>query len=95
MLPLVRQPNPLQGVDGPLPALLRRDSSVQQGQFHIFQHGQLGDQIVLLEDEAQHFAADLRLLVIVHGGHVHTSQVVGAGGGYIQTADDVHGGGLA
>ena len=49
----------------------------------------------MLENEAQHFVADLRLPVIIHGGHVHTAQMVSAGGGHIQAADDVHGRGFA
>ena len=76
-------------------ALLSAHAGIQQGQLHILQHCQLGDQIVLLEDEAQHLVADLRLLVVIHGGHVDAAQVIGAGGRHVQTADDIHGGGLA
>ena len=95
ILLLGRQPHPLQGPDRPLPPLAGGHPGVQQGQLHVLQHVELGNQVVLLEDEAQHLVADLRLLVVVHGGHVHAPQPVGAGGGYVQTADDVHGGGLA
>ena len=87
--------HPAQGCHSPLLPLFRADTGVQQGQLHVFQHGQLGDQVVLLEDEPQHFVPDLRLLVIIHGGYVHAPQMVGTAGGNIQTADDVHGGGFA
>ncbi len=79
VLPLVRQAHPLQGLRWPA---RRRssadDAGIQQGQLHILLHGQLGDQVILLEDEAQHLVADLRLLVVLHGGHVHAPQMVGA-----------------
>ena len=95
VLALFGQPNPLQGADGPLMPLLGAHTGVEKGQLHILLDVELGNQIVLLEDEAQHLIADLGLLVVVHGGYVHASQVVGAGGGDVQTADDVHGGGFA
>ena len=95
VLPFVGKAHPLQGADRPLPALLGGDAGVQQRKLHILLHRQLWDQVVLLEDKAQHLVADLRLLVIVHGGHVGTAQMVSAGGRHIQTADDVHGRGFA
>ena len=71
-LQLVAQPHLLQGRAWPA----RRRSAagtpgIQQGQLHVFQQVQLGQQVILLEDEAQHLVADLGLLVVVHGGHVH------------------------
>ena len=95
VLLLALQPHPAQGPDRPLPPLGGGHPGIQQGELHVFQYGELGDQVVLLEDEPQHLVADLRLLVVVHGGHIHAPQVVGARGGHVQTADDVHGGGLA
>ena len=51
---------------------------VEQGKLHIFLDVELGDEVVLLEDEAQHLVADLGLLVVIHGGDIHAPQVVGA-----------------
>ena len=48
----------------------RRPVRRRAGELHVLQHVQLGDEVVLLEDEAQHLVADLRLLVVVHGGHI-------------------------
>ena len=95
MLLFIRQAHPVQGLHSPLPALLAGNTGVQQGQFHIFQDCQLGNEVILLEHEAKHFVANFRLPVVIHGGHVHTAQAVGAGGGHIQTTDDVHGSGFA
>ena len=92
---LVSQAHTAQRRHCPLLPLFRADTGVQQGQLHVFQHGQFGDQVVLLEDKPQHFVPDLRLLIVVHGGYVHAPQMVGTAGGNIQTADDVHGGGFA
>ena len=95
VLPLLGKAHPPQGADRPLPALLGGDTGVQQGQLHVLLHGQLWDQVVLLEDKTQHFVPDFRLLVVIHSRDVGAAQVVGAGGWHVQTADDVHGRGLA
>ena len=63
---LAAQAHPLQRCDG---AVARRcaaaHAGVDEGDFHVFQQGQLGQQIVLLEDEAQLLVPDGRQL---HGG---------------------------
>ena len=45
---LVRQPHPLQRADGPLMAFGSGHSGVEEGQLHVLQHVELGNQIVLL-----------------------------------------------
>ncbi len=80
---------------GPLVPLRLGDAGVHQGHLHVLQQGQLGQQVVLLEDEAQHLVADGGQLVVVHLAHVPAVQQIGAGGGHVQAADDVHAGGLA
>ena len=92
---IVGQSHPLQRADRPLVPLVGGDAGVEKGEFHIFLHSELGDQIVLLKDESQHLVADLGLLVVVHGGYIHAAQMIGPGSRHIQAADDVHGGGLA
>ena len=74
--------------------LFTADPRIEQRQLHIFLNSELGDQVVLLENESQHPVANLRLLIVSHGGHVNAPQVIGAGGGDVQAADDVHGRGL-
>ena len=74
---LVRQPYPLERGHGSLLPLRGVHPGIEQGELHVFQHVQLGDQVILLEDEAQHFVADLGLLVVVHGRHVDPAQMIG------------------
>ena len=58
-------------------------------------HRQLGNQVVLLKDEAQHLVANLRLLIIGQFRHILALETVAARGRHIETADDVHAGRLA
>ena len=76
-MPAGRQPYPLEGGHGSLLPLRGVHPGIEQGELHVFQHVQLGDQVILLEDEAQHFVADLGLLVVVHGRHVDPAQMIG------------------
>ena len=92
---LIRQTHPLQSPDGPLMPLLARHTGIEQRQLHILLNSQLGNEVILLENESQHPVADLGLLVIIHGGHIHPAQMIGARGGHIQAADDIHGRGLS
>ena len=64
--------------------------AVEKRQLHVLQYVELGNQVVLLENKSQHLVSNLGLLVVVHRGHIHAAQQVGAGGGHIQTADDIH-----
>ena len=71
------------------------DARIHQRHLHVFHQVQLGQQIVLLEDKAQHLVADGGQLVAVHLAHIPAVEPVGAVGRHIQTADDVHAGGFA
>ena len=95
MAQLVAQAHQLQRQLGPLPPLCLGHAGVHERYLHVFQQRQLGQQVILLENEPQHFVADGGKLVFVHLSHILAVQQVSAGGGHIQTADDVHAGGLA
>ena len=95
MLILLPQTHHVQGQQGPLPPLRPGHPGVHQGYLHVLHQVQLGQQVVLLEDKAQQLVADLGQLVLVHLAHIPAVQQVGAIGGHVQAADDVHAGGLA
>ena len=92
---LFAQPHLFQGGFGPAVPLRGGNAGVDQGDFHVLHQIQLGQKVVLLEDEAQHFVADFGQLVGAHAAHIPAVQLVGALGGDVQTADDVHAGGFA
>ena len=94
MPPLVPQAHLFQGGQSPVPPLPPGDAGVHQGDLHVFQQVQPGQQIVLLKDEAQKLVAYLSQPVFVHPAHVLTAEEIGPLRGDIQTADDVHAGGL-
>src|SRR5699024_6191545 len=75
--------------------LFRPDSLVDQGQLHVLQGVQGGDQVVALEDEADLHVADVGELVVVHAAGQLAVEVIAAPGGEIQAAQHVHQGGLA
>jgi hypothetical protein len=93
--PLVLQAHPVQGLQRPAAALGLSDPGVHQGDLHIFHQIQLGQQVVLLKDKAQQLVADFGQLVFVHLAHIPAVQQIGPLRGDVQTADDVHAGGLA
>ena len=92
---LAAQTHLFQRCDGAAAALAAAHACVDEGDFHVFQQGQLGQQIILLEDEAQLLVPDGRQLTAVHLADVAAVQQIPAVGGHIQTADDVHAGGFA
>ena len=71
------------------------DTGVDEGNFHVFQKGELGQKIVLLEDEAQLLVPDGGQLPAAHPADIPAIQTVGALGGDVQTTDDVYTGGFA
>ncbi len=95
VIQFIAQSHHLQGDPRPFVPLRLGDAGVHQGHLHILLQGQLGQQVVLLKDEAQHLVADGGQLVFVHLAHVLAVQQIGAGGGHVQAADDVHAGGFA
>ena len=66
VLELIAQPYPLKRGGRAALALSQGDARVHQRHFHVFQQAELGQQVILLEDEAQHLVADLGQLVLVH-----------------------------
>ena len=92
---LVAQAHHLQRHLGPLVALGPGHSRIHEGDLHVLHERQLWQQIVLLENKTQHPVADGRQLIFVHLSHILSVQQIRAGGGDVQTADDVHAGGLA
>ena len=92
---LVAKPHLLQHGAGAAVALGAGDARIHQRHLHVFQQVQPGQQVVLLEDKAQHLVADRSQLVAVHLAHIPAVEPVGSVGGHIQTADDVHTGRLA
>ena len=92
---LVAQAHLLQYLSGPLPALRLGDAGIHQRYLHIFQQVQLGQQVVLLKDEPQQLVADRCQLIGIHLPYVPSVQQISAGGGDVQTADDVHAGGFS
>ena len=71
------------------------DIRVNQRHLHVLHQVEAGQKVILLEDETQHLVAHICQLVSVHLAHVPAVEPVGAVGGDVQTADDVHAGGLA
>ena len=58
------KPHPLQSGQGHLPAVIRRDPLVDQRQLHIFQHSQVLNQIILLENKSDLLVADTGELLV-------------------------------
>ena len=80
---------------GPLLTFRLLHAAVQQGQRHIIQRRQLGQQMEGLEHEADLLVPDLRQLLAGAFGDLPLPQQIASGGGHIQTADQVHQGGLS
>ena len=95
VLELIAQPYPLKRGGRAALALSQGDARVHQRHLHVFQQAELGQQVILLEDEAQHLVADLGQLVLVHLAHIPAIEPIGARRGHVQAADDVHAGGFA
>ena len=76
-------------------ALSARHPGIHQRNLHVFHQAELGQQIILLKDEAQQLVADLGQFIAAHSAHIPAIEFVGARRGHIQTADDVHAGGFA
>ena len=92
---LVAQAHLFQHRLGAGPALAAGHPRVDQGHLHVAHQVQFGQKVVLLEHKAQHLVADGGKLVAAHLAHIPAFQLIGAGGGHVQAADDVHAGGLA
>ena len=95
VLPAVGHAYLFQGLHHDIPALQDRHTLIDQGQLHIFIGGEGGDQVIALEDEADLLVADVGQLAVRAVGDVLTVQGVVPIGGDVQTAQNVHQGGLA
>lgn len=68
---------------------------VEHGDFEVFQHGELLDEVEILEDESDAAASDFGEFVVVEAADVDAAQDIAAAGGLIEAANDVHEGGFA
>ena len=90
----VAEADALQGLPGALTPMSAA-RPVEQGKLHVGQGAEAGQQVVGLEDEADFPVANVGQLVVAQRSHVLAVQGVGAGGGNVQAAQDVHERGLA
>ena len=95
MISSVSKADGLQIVIGALLAFFASDTCIDQGQGHIVQGADAGEQVEVLEHEAYFFVARDGQRIVVQGGNFLAVQLVGAGGGAIQAAKNVHQGGFA
>src|SRR5262249_37428998 len=68
---------------------------VEQGRLDVFQGGGGGEQVEVLEEEADAPVAQPGKLVGAEAGNLLAGEVVAAGGGAVEAAEAVHEGGLA
>ena len=87
--------HPLQGGHDPLLPLEHADPLIDEGELHILIGGEGGDQVIALENEADLLVADVGQLPVGPVGDVGAVEDVVPVGGNIQTAQNVHQGGLA
>src|SRR5690606_10710218 len=85
----------VEGFEGDFSADGRFDAFVDEGEFDVFECGGARNEVEALEDESQVVAAQQGELVVGEVGDIESAEVVASGGGRIQAADDVHGGGFA
>ena len=76
----------LHGTLGPLGGVAR----VDQGHLDVVERRRTRNQVEALEDEADPPVADQRQLVVVQVGDVDAVEDVGALGGLVEAADQVH-----
>jgi hypothetical protein len=91
----VAEPDGLQRLRGPHPALGRADSQRHQRGLDILLRAQRGDEVEGLEDEPDRRGSDLRDLALPQGGQVLAVEVHDAGGRPVQAAKDLQQRGLA
>src|SRR5690606_11293064 len=60
----------------------------------VFEYGELGEQVLLLEDEAERVVAEGGGLFFGKGGDVPVADLDGAGGGAIESAEEIEQGRL-
>ena len=79
-----------EGGHGPFLALARAHAGVDERQLDVAPRRQVGEQVELLEDEADEDVAHVRELVLVEGLHVVAGQPEDAGRRHVEAAEDVH-----
>ena len=89
------QADQLQGVEGPLAALLEGDAGVEEPVGHVVQHGGVFGQEELLEDEPDPGGPQVGHVVVGHGGHVEPGDPHLAAGGPVERSHQLQQGGLA
>ena len=90
MTAALRQPEPSQQIRCPLAALCGRHGGIQRRDRHILAGGQIGHQMITLEDKADMPPAKLRQAIAVGLPNSHPVDVHIALRRLVQTADDVH-----
>ena len=85
----------VQGAHGAALALGTRAIGVGERQHDVLQHGHARQQVEALEHEPDLGRADLGELVVGELGHIEAREQIGARGGGVQAAEDVHEGRLA
>ena len=68
---------------------------VEQGDVDVLDDGELLDEVVALEDEAQRAPTEGGERVVIHRRHVHAAEEILPGAGPVEAAEDVEKGGLA
>src|SRR5699024_7485312 len=91
----VAQPDPLQSLPCNAAALLGGNPLIDEGQLHVLQGVQGGDEVVALKNKADCNVADAGELVVAHTAGQLPVERVTAPGGQVQTAQHVHQRGLA
>src|ERR1035438_4680524 len=70
-------------------------AAVDGGNFGVFDGAEVAHQVVALEDETKGIAAQSGQGIAVEAGDIDAADAIGAGRRLVETADDVHEGGLA
>ena len=91
----VLEPHRLERLHGAVATLLAGDAAVDERELHVGEGGGPGEQLEGLEDEADLVVAQVGELVVGELLHVLPVDPVGAGGGGVERADEVHEGRLA
>lgn len=68
---------------------------VEGGKEHVFEDRCIGQEVEILEYEADVFVSEFRKLVIGQVGDVPVREGVLSGGGNVEASDDIHQGGFA
>ena len=89
------QADQLQGVEGPLAALVEGDAGVEEPVGDVVQHGGVLGQEELLEDEPDPGGAQVGHVVVGHRCHVEPGDPHPAAGGPVEGAHQLQQGGLA